>query len=69
MNEDTIGNVIYAYHTLAFREEYNNRITHLTDTGLKDKYKKLKANLSGYDTIMNREFDSINWNNIDQYRL
>ncbi len=69
MNEKTIGTYLYERHTDIFSREYDNRIMHLSDPLLIEKYKTLSSLLTGYNTFMNHYFDDIDWNNSSEYKI
>lgn len=69
MNKLEIGQYLYKNHTEIFNNEMDNRVAHITDRDLINKYNRLNANLNEYHSIMKKHYNEIEWHNIHQYRL
>ena len=69
MNQLEVGQYLYKEHTEIYNRERLNRIAHITDPSLLQKYERLDANLNEYLSIMRKHYNEINWYNLDQYRL
>ena len=69
MNNIKIGDYLYKEHTKIFNDQYNSRMQQITEPELIQKYIRLEANLNYCDSIMKTTYGSIQWNNINTYRL
>ncbi|MBQ6265314.1 MAG: hypothetical protein IJJ61_05545 [Clostridia bacterium] len=69
MDNETIGDYSYSKHIEIFNDNIDRRLNQLTDAELIDKYKSLRANLTGQYSIMLKNHSEVNWENDDEYRI
>ena len=69
MDNETIGDYLYSEHIEIFNDNIDRRLNQLTDAELIDKYKSLRANLTGQYSIMLKNHSEVNWENDDEYRI
>jgi len=69
MNRLEVGQYLYKEHTDIYNRQKLNRVAHITDPGLLQKYERLDANLNEYHSIMKKHYNEIDWHKLDQYRL
>lgn len=63
----TLGELIFPFHTALFDKNYNNFLFHIEDLELIALYGKLYANLHDPSSVMRCRYDLVDWNMLNQY--
>jgi len=68
MGNNPIIEFMYIFHSSAFLNDYK-KVTKDLEKNLLDKYKKLHSNLTETDSIMNCNYNEIDWGKLNDYAI